>query len=351
MARKLSSIQPVQDKPKYFICAKCGRKLKIEEFYANVNKPMGVLPVCKSCMYDTVLDANGVNRQGFITLMKYLDMPFIQNVYDECVNKYPSSPKRAVSEYVSLKLRKTEYASLHFKDSIFDSYVDLDLEEDVVDLGEGVEVEMDTAEQQGRQRQTKAQRINELKDKWGNFDSIDYLERCEKLYLEIVQGGYVILSSMHDLSVRNYCKLQIDWDIAQETKDYAAMAQLKQPLKDARSDAKLNPSQFKAGDFSNGGANSFGEIARMVAKRDGFIPLPMKYFKQPNDQIDWMIVELINYDRAVLGMPEVPYEEVYKHYINRVEKFNKEHGADIENGDLGDLDPDTRGKKKEWQLI
>ena len=138
-----------------------------------MNKPMGVLPVCKSCMYDTVLDANGVNRQGFITLMKYLDMPFIQNVYDECVNKYPSSPKRAVSEYVSLKLRKTEYASLHFKDSIFDSYVDLDLEEDVVDLGEGVEVEMDTAEQQGRQRQTKAQRINELKDKWGNFDSID----------------------------------------------------------------------------------------------------------------------------------------------------------------------------------
>ena len=51
-----------------------------------------------------------------------------------CVNKYPSSPKRAVSEYVSLKLRKTEYANLHFKDSIFDSYVDLDLEEDVVDF-------------------------------------------------------------------------------------------------------------------------------------------------------------------------------------------------------------------------
>ena len=73
-------------------------------------------------------------------------------------------------------------------------------------------------------------------------------------------------------------------DIAQETKDYNAMAQLKQPLKDARTDAKLNPSQFKAGDFQNGGANSFGEITRMVAKRDGFIPLPMRYFKQPNDQ-------------------------------------------------------------------
>ena len=199
--------------------------------------------------------------------------------------------------------------------------------------------------------QMKVQRIKELKAKWGNFDSVEYLERCEKLYIEIVQGGYVILSAMHDLAVRNYCKLQIDWDIAQETKDYNAMAQLKQPLKDARTDAKLNPSQFKAGDFQNGGANSFGEITRMVAKRDGFIPLPMRYFKQPNDQLDWMMLELVNYDRSVLGLPEVTYEELYKHYIERIEKFNKEYNADIENGDLGDLDPDTRGNKKHYTLI
>ena len=171
------------------------------------------------------------------------------------------------------------------------------------------------------------------------------------MYVEIVQGGYVILSAMHDLSVRNYCKLQVDWDIAQETRDYAAMAQLKQPLKDARTDAKLNPNQFKAADFQNSGANSFGEITRMVAKRDGFIPLPMKYFKQPNDQLDWLMLELVNYDRSVLGLPEVTYEEMYRHYIERIEKFNKEYNADIENGDLGDLDPDTRGKKKHYTLI
>ena len=190
-----------------------------------------------------------------------------------------------------------------------------------------------------------------MKAKWGNFDSLDYLERCERLYIEIVQGGYVIASSMHDLSVRNYCKLQVDWDIAQETKDYNAMRELKQPLKDARTDAKLNPSQFKAGDFQNGGANSFGEITRMVAKRDGFIPLPMRYFQQPTDQLDWMMLELVNYDRSVLGLPEVTYEELYRHYIERIEKFNREYNADIENGDLGDLDPDTKGKKKHYTLI
>jgi hypothetical protein len=42
---------------------------------------------------------------------------------------------------------------------------------------------------------------------------------------------------------------------------------------------------------------------------------------------------------------------MYKYYIERIAKFNKEHDADIENGDLGTLDPDTKGKKKKYTLI
>ena len=350
MARNTFSMnQTSKDRPEYFICPKCGKKLDISNFYTHSRKPMGILPICKTCMYDMVLDETGVNRQGMIALMKYLDMPFIQKEYEECVNKNTNSPKRAVSVYMNLKMTKNEYADLRFKDSMYDVFVDLDLKEETVISLDNDRV--DLLEEEISPQQAKIQRAKELKAKWGNFDSLDYLERCERLYIEIVQGGYVIASSMHDLSVRNYCKLQVDWDIAQETKDYNAMRELKQPLKDARTDAKLNPSQFKAGDFQNGGANSFGEITRMVAKRDGFIPLPMRYFKQPNDQLDWMMLELVNYDRSVLGLPEVTYEELYKHYIERIEKFNKEYNADIENGDLGDLDPDTKGKKKHYTLI
>lgn len=350
MARNTFSMnQTSKDRPEYFICPKCGKKLDISNFYTHSRKPMGILPICKTCMYDMVLDETGVNRQGMIALMKYLDMPFIQKEYEECVNKNTNSPKRAVSVYMNLKMTKNEYADLRFKDSMYDVIVDLDLKEETVISLDNDRV--DLLEEEITPQQAKIQRAKELKAKWGNFDSLDYLERCERLYIEIVQGGYVIASSMHDLSVRNYCKLQVDWDIAQETKDYNAMRELKQPLKDARTDAKLNPSQFKAGDFQNGGANSFGEITRMVAKRDGFIPLPMKYFQQPTDQLDWMMLELVNYDRSVLGLPEVTYEELYKHYIERIEKFNREYNADIENGDLGDLDPDTKGKKKHYTLI
>ena len=332
MARKsLADIQVINDRPKFLICNKCGRKIRTEDFYSHAKQPMGIIQVCKECIYKMVIDDNGVNRQGMIELLTFIDMPFIQSEFEDCIKKHSHYPKRAVAMYLTNVLRSKEYAELYFNDSIFTNDK--------------------TYNDEDKTQEERTQRFQELKNKWGNFDSIEYLERCEKLYVEIVQGGYVILSAMHDLSIRNYCKLQVDWDIAQETRDYNAMNQLKQPLKDARTDAKLNPSQFKAGDFQNGGANSFGEIARMVGKRDGFIPLPMKYFKQPNDQLDWMMLELVNYDRSILGLPEVTYEELYKHYIERIEKFNREYNADIENGDLGDLDEDTKGKKKHYTLI
>lgn len=356
MAKNIDIDKP-NKKPTFFICAKCARRMKGENFYSNNTKPLGILPVCKNCMYDMALDSYGLTRQGMIDVCKYLDMPFVQNVYNECLEKHANKPKMALSYYFNIKMKKKEYKDLHFIDSVFEAYEDLDEvgileEEETIDLSENFKPgEIETPEEHVAKRQSRARRLQELKEKWGNFDSIEYLERCESLYIEIVQGGYIILSSMHDLAVRNYCKLQVDWDIAQETKDYNAMRELKQPLKDARTDAKLNPNQFKAADFQNSGANSFGEITRMVAKRDGFIPLPMKFFKQPTDQIDWLMVELINYDRHILGLPEVSYEEVYQYYIDRINKFNKEYGADIENGDLGSLDPETRGNKKHYTII
>ena len=89
----------------------------------------------------------------------------------------------------------------------------------------------------------------------------------------------------------------------------------------------------------------------MVSRRDGFIPLPMKFFLQPNDALDFLMWELINYDRHNLGLPEVEYQEIWQLYTNQIKEFNEKYDADIENGDMGDLDPSTKGKKKEWTIL
>lgn len=362
MARKtVKDIEPINTTPHFLICPKCNRKYRGDEFMKCARFPGGYIPMCKTCMYDLAIDANGLNRQGVIDVCKFIDVAFIQNDFDECKAKYtnPHFPKKQFSMYFTIKINMKNRLDLHFKDSIFTAIEDLDnteIDETIIDLSEDFtpnELESDE-ERITKERsdvKQKAKLMDELKEKWGNFDSLEYLQRCEKIYQEIIQGGYVIKSGMHDLSLRNYCKLQVDWDIAQETKDYNAMRELKQPLKDARTDAKLNPNQFKPSDFQNAGANSFGEISRMVAKRDGFIQLPMRFYKQPNDVLDFLAWELINYDRHVLGLPEVEYEEIYRFYIDQINEFNETYNADIENGDLGDLDPSTKNKKKNWTIL
>lgn len=355
MAKKLSEIN-TKTKPKSYVCAKCGSHHSGEEFYSFQHFPAGIVPICKLCCYTFCINATGISRQGVIDMLKFINLPFYQNYYDEITSKKVSD-KWKVSQYFNKLRTHNNIKELSFKDSIFEVIEDFDNlhkeEEEIVDLSEGFvtgEIEQDE-DRITKERKSKKQRLEQLQSKWGKYTSIEYMERCEELYQEIVQGGYIIRSSMHDISVRNYCKIQVKWDIAQETDNYEAMKELKQPLRDARTDAKLNPSQLKAEDFSTGGANSFSEIARMVAKRDGFIPLPMKYYKQPNDALDFLMWEIVNYDRHVLGLPEASYEELYHHYVDRVNAFNEQYNADIENGDLGTLDESTRGKKKEYKLI
>lgn len=355
MPKRLKKLN-TQDKPKNFVCARCMSTYPSNYFYSFPTFPAKLAPVCKECMYAFAIRSNGLFREGLIDLCKYLDLPFFQNFFEEVAGK-KVTPKWQVSQYFNKLRINKDVHNLHFKDSIFEIIDDFDSlhgeQPEVVDLSESFKAgELETDEERiTKERKSKKQMLEQLQLKWGKYTSLEYMQRCEELYQEIVQGGYIIRSSMHDISVRNYCKIQVKWDIAQESDNYEAMKELKQPLKDARTDAKLNPSQLKAEDFSTGGANSFSEIARMVAKRDGFIPFPMKYYKQPQDALDFLMYEIVNYDRHVLGLPEAPYEELYHHYVDRVNAFNEKYSADIENGDLGDLDPSTRGKKKEYKLI
>lgn len=331
-----------------FVCSRCKQVFKSDQFYSFPNNA-GLLSVCKECMYEYVIKDNALDRTGLIDLLRFLDMPFLQNYYTD-VTKKKVSGKWQLSQYFGKLRLNSATHMMHFKDSSFED-IDTETFKGIYELPEEV-VELTTNpivddESKVSKVEEKNARFKELQAKWGNYQSLEFLERCEKLYTEMVEGGYQILSAMHHNSLITYVQLQIKWNIAMETDDFAKLKELKQPLNDARNAAKVTVQQLKASDLSNGGANSFGEIAKIVARKDGFIPLPMKYIKQPNDHLDFMMWEIINYLRHCIGQEEVSYEEIMAHYQKRVDKFNQEYNADIESGDYGDLDPKTKGTKKE----
>lgn len=331
-----------------FVCSRCKQVFKSDQFYSFPNNA-GLLSVCKECMYEYAIKDNALDRTGLIDLLRFLDMPFLQNYYTD-VTKKKVSGKWQLSQYFGKLRLNSATHMMHFKDSSFED-IDTETFKGIYELPEEV-VELTANpivddEPKASKVEEKNARFKELQAKWGNYQSLEFLERCEKLYTEMVEGGYQILSAMHHNSLITYVQLQIKWNIAMETDDFAKLKELKQPLNDARNAAKVTVQQLKASDLSNGGANSFGEIAKIVARKDGFIPLPMKYIKQPNDHLDFMMWEIINYLRHCIGQEEVSYEEIMAHYQKRVDKFNQEYNADIESGDYGDLDPKTKGTKKE----
>ena len=341
------NIETPNTKPLFMVCPRCGTKLNGNQFYSWKGKPGDVLPMCKECLYSYCINANGISRDGIINASRYMDLPYVENHY-QAIAKGKSSDKWKLAQYFNRLRGDLNMRDCHFKDSVFDYIEDYNkIEEEVVDLRqEFTPIEDNEEERLTTERVSKAKRQKELQAKWGNYQSLEFLERCEKLYTEMVEGGYQILSAMHHNSLVTYVQLQIKWNMAMEADDFTKLKELKQPLNDARNAAKVTVQQLKASDLSNGGANSFGEIAKIIARKDGFIPLPMKYIKQPNDHLDFMMWEIVNYLRHCIGQEEVTYEETLAHYRKRVDKFDAEYNADIENGDLGTLDEKTQNKKK-----
>ena len=69
------------------------------------------------------------------------------------------------------------------------------------------------------------------------------------------------------------------------------------------------------------------------------------------DGVNYYFLSTEQFKAAIENDELIEYEEVYRHYIDRVNAFNEKYDADIENGDLGTLDESTKGKKKEWKLV
>ena len=138
---------------------------------------------------------------------------------------------------------------MHFKDSSFED-IDTETFKGIYELPEEV-VELTANpivddESKASKVEEKNARFKELQAKWGNYQSLEFLERCESLYKEFIDGGYQILSAMHQISLMTYVQLQVKWDEAmqkmaqgpRQAEWEAFMSTFQQCGKDERSDEK-----------------------------------------------------------------------------------------------------------------
>ena len=326
---------------KKFKCFECGENLPVtENFYKNPANPNGHCCICKDCCLALATDDTGefVVRDKMIALMRRLDRPFFQSTFIKFCESSDGYPIRIVGGYIG-SINRGAYKEYTFKDSDFgeepevqQAYEDMGYE---IDTSENDSLKIDETNvgtQTGntensefkKTRNYTTARKAELQKKWGKFNSIDYLERCEDMYAEVVNGGYQIMSAMHEVSLKNAIKLQIEYDMAIESGQYEKMSKLSPQLKTARDEARLNPKQIKE-DFQQGGFSTFSEMSLTVNQDRGRVYLDMKYLANPHDDIDVLMFEYVNYCRHMVQLPEMEsYSELYAFFINRILELTKE---------------------------
>lgn len=322
--KDLSSVKTPAKKPDVtIICTKCGQEKNAKkDFYISYNSKISVAPFCKECVHENSLDDNGnISKERFQNVLQQLDRPFLNQIYSKNLKNYGNDSKSFVGFYmkdVSLK----DYRILTFADS------------DMGHIQEKVE-EVKKEVKPVRSKTVKLDKASreELIDKWGKFDD-ETLSRFEKKFNQLAKN-YEIKTSLHMEALINYTKFSVLQDIAIENDNTQTAKMYGDLATKARTDAKLNPNQMSAKDTQVGGVNSFSEVSQLVAQRDGVIRIPKQYLRKPQDIVDLVIWENVNFNRALFNMPEIEYEELHADFIKRLDDFNKRYKADIENGDLG----------------
>lgn len=316
-AKTLKDMKAKTTKPDInIICTECGQEKNAKsDFYISYNSKISVAPFCKECVIRNSLteDGTSIDIDKFQNVLQRLDRPYLNQLYITSIKEGNGSPNAVVGYYMK-NISTPQYRVLKFAHS---------------DFGH-LENEIENSKQKETKKTTKkvANKMKsevriELKDKWGEYEDNELL-RFEKKYQQMSKS-YQILTTLHDEGLIDFCRLQCLYEMAVERKDMQEAKIFKSLADDAKKNAKLNPLQLDKADLTAGGCNSFGEIARIVSKRDGVCRLPLKFLKQPNDRIDYAIYQFICYERALRGMPEPEYEEIYAWYINNIKRLDEKY--------------------------
>lgn len=327
---------------KKFKCFECGSMLDVtQSYYKNPASVNGHCCICKDCCLALVLDDTGdfVVRDKMIALLRRLDRPFFQTTFLKFCESNDGYPLRILGGYIG-SINRGGYKEYTFSDSDFgdspevqEAYKEMGYEIDNSENESLIVDETNVGTQTGdtdnstykKTREVTTSRKTELQTKWGKFDRIDYLERCEVLYNNIVAGGYQIMSAMHDVSLKNAVKIQVEYDMALESGQYEKMNKLASQLKTARDEARLNPKQIKE-DFAQSGFSTFSEMSLNINQGRGNIYTDMKFIANPHDDIDVLMFEYVNYCRHMMQMPEMEgYGDLYGYYLNRAYEITKKH--------------------------
>ena len=301
-------------KPLYIKCKNCNRIKAVDKFLtcqSGQNKT-GYTYLCKDCCAMLSLNTEGFfDKQKVYDLLKVLDKPFINDLYEKVDTMLNSTKTRAIEEKskISVYLNLVNSTKNGYRTAGFDHS-----EEIRVCLIE----EPEEAENTDK---------NEDLDLWGNGWSKEERKQLNGMF-EDYQNNYPLRTAMHKMALIKICKLQLRYDNAIAQNDTTAAKYWGDLLSKAQNEAKFNPNQLSAADLSDG-MTCWSQVSQAVEREKDIIGVLKKYVEQPYDRVDYNIYMNFDYLFDAVNLPHVKYKDIWAYMFSQYERNSKEFGKDV----------------------
>lgn len=291
-------------------CIWCDKKISITKnstAYVSHSKTSfeGKMIWCKDCVNKQYMEYwhqfNGDLRKAIWHTCRKFDIPFTDHKFDmmaTAVLKDDYGSERAIGTYISkLFTIKTDENLRCFDDGLTDINT-LYFESEEVSQS--------------------------LEEKWGaGYSPVEY-ESFEKKY-NFLKNNYPEKTSLHTEALLRYIRYSCKEELAIAEGDPKKAAEWAKAVKDAATAAKINPSQLSQADLQ-GGLNSFSEISQAAEREVDIIKILPEFKYRPNDAVDFIIWNYVNYTRKAKGLPQVEYAEIYKFYDEKKKEYIDQYG-------------------------
>lgn len=307
-------------------CLTCAETKKPSEFYTSASvfhAGTGRVPYCKVCLKNMSVDGNGnIDIEKFKKVLKEIDKPFLQDVLQSAYNE---SSKVENGDVIGIYFKNInslgQYKKLGWEDSKFgyenedcdnSKYYDSALNDFVI--------------------------TKEMITKWGSNFEVDQYMMLEDLYQNLF-NSYDIDNRSQEEYLKTACLYQlrnieaIRQGDADEAKKWGSL------FDSYMASGKLKPNQLSESD-KMGGVTNFATFFQYIEKSNDFIPTFPDLIL---DDIDYSIFMLLNYNRTLMGLPEISLGEVKNFMTYDYQKgqeiifpqlvINDQDDAEIENGD------------------
>lgn len=357
MARKKADGTPNKSAIVKQVCRSCHQNRALSHYWKTNNVLYqgkdGTFDICKDCVRKTVVEEDGtINTQNFCDILAMMNRPYIPSVWKESCNEAEKRRSKGdtsgFADPLSIYMRRITAKKVQY---IPMGYNDLE------DSAQVKQRELDYAQKSMSDSKvtglpspitnstTIAQIADEeriasdkyLKDNFSNFKVTDEMRNMFGLGFTIQEyslmdrkyqslaKSYPIKTEMHKEALINYVKYKVKEEIAISDNDVVAADKWSTMATKAADNAKLNPKQLSSADLQ-GGLSSFSEIFEAVEGASDVIKILPRFRQQPNDMVDFVIYEYVNYERELSNLPPISYEEVYAFYDRKKEEYLKEHG-------------------------